>query len=87
VSDDDAIPQAVPGCGRCEKLRADVAFWRDQQKLAASVAANLADLNDYDGRLDALRSLLAKETERRKRAEDEASVLTYKLQVATGSQA
>jgi hypothetical protein len=83
----DPIPKGAPDCERCEILRADVAFWRDQQKFAASVAANLADLNDYDGRLEALRSLLSKETERRKRAEDKVSALTYKLQVATGTQA
>lgn len=29
------------GCERCEKLRADVAFWRDQQKFAASVMPTL----------------------------------------------
>lgn len=84
---DDEIPQAAPGCERCEKLRADVAFWRDQQKFAASVAATLADMNDYDGRLEALRSLLSKEIERRKQAEQEVAVLTYRLQVATGTQA
>jgi hypothetical protein len=83
----DQIPQGAPGCERCETLRADVAFWRDQQKFAASVAANLADLNDYEGRLEALRSLLSKGTERRKRAEDKVSALTYKLQVATGTEA
>jgi hypothetical protein len=83
----DPIPQGAPGCERCEKLRADVAFWRDQQKFAASVAANLADLNDYDGRLAALRSLLSKETERRRKAEDELAVLSYRLQVATGTEA
>lgn len=82
-----AIPDGGPRCDRCEKLRADVAFWRDQQKFAASVAANVADLNDYDGRLAALRSLLAKETERRRRAEDQVAALTYQLQVATGTQA
>jgi hypothetical protein len=83
----DPIPQGAEGCERCVKLGADVAFWRDQQKFAASVAANLADLNDYDGRLGALRSLLAKETERRREAERQNAVLTYRLQLATGTEA
>lgn len=81
----DPIPQGAPGCERCETLRADAAFWRDQQKFAASVAANLADLNDYDGRLAALRSRLAKEGDRRRKAEDQVAVLSYKLAEATGT--
>jgi len=81
----DPIPQGAPGCERCELLRKDVAFWRDQQKFAASVAANLADLNDYDGRVDALRKLLGIEIERRRQAEREATVLAYKLAEAPGT--
>lgn len=76
--------RAGPGRERCELLRADVAFWRDQQKFAASVAGNLADLNDYDGRVDSLRKLLRREIERRKTAEREATVLAYNLAKATG---
>lgn len=87
MSDDDAIPQVTPGCERCEKLRADVAFWRDQQKFAAKVAGDLADLNDYDGRVASLRSLLGKEAERRREAERQNAVLTYRLQQLTGTEA
>jgi hypothetical protein len=83
----DPIPHGAPDCERCAILRADAAFWRDQQKFAASVAATLADLNDYDGRVASLRSMLARERERRQRAEHEATVLTYRLQVATGTEA
>jgi hypothetical protein len=83
---DDHIPGGAPGCERCEKLRADVAFWRDQQKFAAKVAGDLADLNDYDGRIAALRSMLAKEIDRRKAAEDQVASLSYRLQCATGDQ-
>lgn len=75
----------VPDCPRCETLRDEAAFWRDQQKFAAKVAGDLADLNDYDGRVAALRSLLSKETERRKRAEDENARLAYRLAQATGA--
>jgi hypothetical protein len=80
-------PTEPGGCKQCEKLRADVTFWRDQQKFAASVAANLADLNDYDGRVDSLRSLLRQEIERRQKAERQVAVLAYRLQVATGAEA
>lgn len=84
---DDEIPQGTPGCDRCEKLRADVAFWRDQQKFAASVAADLADLNDHDQQVAKLRSLLAQERDRRHKAEREVDVLTYRLQLVEGTQA
>lgn len=83
----DPIPKGTPGCERCTHLRSEVAFWRDQQKFAASVAANLADLNDYDQRVASLRSMLGKERERRREAEDQVAVLTYRLQVATGTEA
>jgi hypothetical protein len=81
---DERMPQGSDGCERCALLRKEALFRYEQQLFAASVAANLADLNDYDGRLAAL---LSKETERRKRAEDEATLLAYKLQVATGTEA
>jgi hypothetical protein len=83
----EATPHGAPGCERCEKLRADVAFWRDQQKFAAQVASDLADLNDYDGRVASLRSLLAREIDRRQTAEREVASLTYRLQLATGTEA
>lgn len=83
--DDQMIPQGALGCPRCVLLRDQVAFWRDQYKLAANVAAGLADLNDYDSRVAALRKLLSAEIERRKVAEDEATRLAYKLALATGT--
>lgn len=75
----DPIPQAAPGCDRCASLRKDVAFWREQQKLAADMVSGLADLNDYDGRVAALRSMLGAEKERRREAERQNAVLAYRL--------
>lgn len=66
-------------CDRCDKLHEEMAFWRDQYKLAAAVAATLADLNDYDQRIVSLRQLLRGERVRREQAEHEATVLAYKL--------
>jgi len=83
----DSIPQGADGCERCFALRDQVRFWREQQKFAASVVANLADLDDYDDRLAALRQLLRRETERRRAAEHENAVLTYRLAQATGTEA
>lgn len=73
-------------CERCAALRKDVEFWREQQKLAADMVSSLADLNDHNQRVDSLRQLLRRETERRRRAEHENAVLTYRLAEATGTQ-
>jgi len=71
-------------CPRCVTLRDEVTFWKDQQRFAASAAATIADL---DEEAPALRQMLRRERERRRRAEDEVSRLAYELQVATGTQA
>lgn len=69
---------------RIAYLENQVAFWRDQQKFAASTAATIADL---DEEAPALRQMLRREIERRRAAEDEVTRLTYRLQVVTGTQA
>ncbi len=79
----DPIPHGAPGCDRCDILRRDVAFWREQQKLAASIAATLADVNDYDGRVAALRSMLGAEKERRREAERQNAVLVCAACIAS----
>jgi len=71
-------------CPRCVTLRAEVAFWKDQQRFAASAAATIADL---DEQAPALRQMLRRERERRRRAEAEVDRLTYALQIAAGTQA
>lgn len=58
-------------------LTDEVAFWKDQQKFAASTAATIADL---DEEAPALRQMLRAEKERRRRAEDEVDRLSYRLQ-------
>ncbi|MEV6633893.1 hypothetical protein AB0M54_24390 [Actinoplanes sp. NPDC051470] len=72
-------------CERCQALRDEVKFWREQQKLAADMVAGLADLNDHDQRVASLRKLLRGERERRHKVEREATVLAYKLAEATGT--
>ena len=67
---------------RVAYLEGEVAFWKDQQRLAASVAATVADL---DEQTPALRQMLRQERDRRKRAEDEVSQLTYRLMQLTGT--
>lgn len=81
---DERTPQAAPGCERCAVLRKEATFRHEMQLLASDTAASLADLNDHDGRVAALRSMLGKEIDRRKAAELEATRLAYRLAEATG---
>jgi hypothetical protein len=67
-----------------ERLERDVVFWKDQQKLAANVAATIADL---DEEAPALRQLLRGEIKRRRTAEHRVAVLEYRLQEIQGTQA
>jgi len=60
--------------GQRDEARRDVEFWRGQQKLAADVAAGIADL---DEEAPALRQMLRQERGRRKAAEREVNVATY----------
>lgn len=83
----DPIPRGAPGCARCTLLRKEARFWRDQQKFAASVAADLADLNDHDQQVAKLRALLAESEARREQAQRQVDVLTYRLDQATGADA
>lgn len=71
-------------CPTCVWLRDEVAFWKDQQKFAASVAATVADL---DEEAPALRQLLRQERERRQRVERENVALAYELACLKGEQA
>ena len=61
---------------RIRFLEAEVAFWKDQQRFAASAEATIADLEEV---APALRQLLRAETVRRKAAEAEAERLAYWL--------
>lgn len=70
-------------CPRCAYLADQVAFWKDQQKFAASAAATIADL---DEEAPALRQLLRAEMERRRRAEDELVKVQYELLCLKGEQ-
>ena len=67
---------------RIAYLEREVEFWRDQYRLAADVAAGIADLDDV---APALRQMLRTEKERRKAAEHEVDVLTYRLAELTGT--
>jgi len=58
-------------------LEGEVEFWKGQQKLAADVAAGIADL---DEQAPALRQMLRTERARRTAAEAEVDRLTYALQ-------
>lgn len=84
---DERTPKGVDGCSRCDVLRKEAIFRHEMQLLASDVAAGLADLNDHDQHVASLRSLLAREIERRKEAERQLVVATYRLQLATGTQA
>jgi hypothetical protein len=84
---DERTPQGAPDCERCALLRKEAKFRHEMQLLASDTAASLADLNDHDQRVAALRSLLGKEIERRRAAELLVAQLEYRLQVATGEQA
>lgn len=69
-------------CARCVYLEGEVAFWRDQQKFAASMVSTIADLDEV---APALRQLLRQEIERRKSAENEVARLSYRLAEARGA--
>jgi hypothetical protein len=84
---DQRTPQAASGCERCAVLRKEAKFRHEMQLLASDTAAGLADINDHDQRVASLRSLLGKETERRRAAELRVAQLEYRLQVIIGEQA
>lgn len=62
---------------RIAYLEGEVEFWKGQQKLAADVAAGIADLDEV---APALRQLLRQERARRIAAEAEVDRLAYQLQ-------
>lgn len=67
---------------RVAYLEDQVAFWKDQQRFAASVAGNIADL---DEQAPALRQMLRREIERRKAVEERCDLLAYRLAEANGA--
>lgn len=69
-------------CPNCARLRDELAFEKDMRKFAQSAAATIADLDEV---APALRQLLRAEIARRKRAEDEADRLAYRLSLADGT--
>lgn len=64
----------------------DAVFWRDQYRLAANVAATLADLDDHDGEVGNLKRLLRQENERREAAECENNRLALVLTTVSNDQ-
>lgn len=86
---DQCTETCTTDCGHCkgqpvaalradnERLRAEAAFWQDQQKFAANVAAGIADL---DEEAPALRQMLRVERGRRKDAEEESDRRGYRLE-------
>jgi len=67
---------------RIAYLEREVAFWKDQQRFAANVAAGIADLDEV---APALRQMLRVEKVRRRAAEDKVDALTYRLAELTGT--
>ena len=69
---------------RIAYLEGEVKFWKDQQRLAADVAAGIADL---DEQAPALRQMLRTERARRKQAEADLVRVQYELDCLKGVQA